>query len=1108
MIFLAQIIIFICGASFVGSKNSCDRRTEVAHKNECFKLLDLDLRAQFAACKSNHTSTVNIICLKQIFHKFLTIYTQSPVIKDPGDSATSQSYQFNVLETSRPADQIKAKYNEHLWKRLIQNNKINLMSNNNSRKPLNIYIHFYSFKNNVYIKNQPVNDGDPNLLIHLGHADELTTGSNCIFGHQINTSNESFQFKSENCETRLPFICVKALETKSRCATFRTSPPGGHWVECDRPATLLDGSAYTISDTQKCCMYNVHWRVEFDEVRKTCSRFDARVFSYKSRGYKSALDSYAMYLNSNYDKGAIDDLFAKFWTSCKHKEQNKEDECADEEVKLEKAVADYGARINNGFEIVSFSTTEDEKKNMMFLPNYLNLTRVYKTLRFISNNFELNELRFKPLILTSDRSNCSFINANSLTDLNRDFLLDCLLADYELLTQNSVFLASRERTGHFIEMDRTQKRVLYNGETTAKMMGIEDNSGVSCFYFHRVSEQLAHVSLPFLNKCFHFSVIDLNSTEEIDQVTENNAFWPFEAANSSLVSTDNLNSIRIEELSGVLASLGVIKIECTSIAVNTVNRSDNFLIIGTANTSAEYFNCSRGLFQLKNLNEQYKSNDPSDRLAMLLSKLNLRALLLHSVSFIRHVVRLDCESTARQVWRQIESCRQFNEQRICPVECPVTCEWSSDGGVWQIHPFQYYLESSICKAAVHAGAFKSVSKQRRAVLFIGEANGLDDVYQLYNNRIQTYVWRPFERLISGAHAYSHISFNFDRHNVDLSNRVEPEPHNQFENGVILTRAIHFVGENETMSVGLKVYTNGYLKSIRFFPILVHKDLQDDDEYVDDSSVEEEFLHSTVSNGSTNVNYSLTDVTLTSESLNALNSYFELDVNGTRTGLKFPVNIARNGSLQDNFKLNLNHVAAFSSHEVRLNLKPVYQTQTRVRQLKCMWYISGLNVSDSTMRPCNLTIPSRIERFNTADITELDIVIYPILELTEPAQSTRKFMRVFYFSKTLNGANKCQNMGVEVRDECVCLPGFGGPMCAKTCDAGYFGSDCRFECPGLNCSGYLVCSIDPIGCRCAAGFKGYGCDEPCSKGVWGSECSFKCNCSGSFYCLFISSNFLK
>ena len=67
--------------------------------------------------------------------------------------------------------------------------------------------------------------------------------------------------------------------------------------------------------------------------------------------------------------------------------------------------------------------------------------------------------------------------------------------------------------------------------------------------------------------------------------------------------------------------------------------------------------------------------------------------------------------------------------------------------------------------------------------------------------------------------------------------------------------------------------------------------------------------------------------------------------------------------------------------------------------------------------------------------------------------------------------------------------------ACTCNVGYYGPKCRFQCL---CQKHQECLPESGRCVCPNGFKGALCNEPCAKGKFGHDCENTCTCDNGSY----------
>ncbi|KAI8487974.1 hypothetical protein Bbelb_344220 [Branchiostoma belcheri] len=91
---------------------------------------------------------------------------------------------------------------------------------------------------------------------------------------------------------------------------------------------------------------------------------------------------------------------------------------------------------------------------------------------------------------------------------------------------------------------------------------------------------------------------------------------------------------------------------------------------------------------------------------------------------------------------------------------------------------------------------------------------------------------------------------------------------------------------------------------------------------------------------------------------------------------------------------------------------------------------------------------------------------------------------------------CYNGGVcdDNTGECVCPPGFHGQNCESACMHDKIGTSCTRECDSGDCTGQLLCVMDPYGCSCAPGLMGIECNTECPDGMYGAGCTQTCHCA--------------
>ncbi|KAF5286326.1 hypothetical protein FQA39_LY04224 [Lamprigera yunnana] len=82
------------------------------------------------------------------------------------------------------------------------------------------------------------------------------------------------------------------------------------------------------------------------------------------------------------------------------------------------------------------------------------------------------------------------------------------------------------------------------------------------------------------------------------------------------------------------------------------------------------------------------------------------------------------------------------------------------------------------------------------------------------------------------------------------------------------------------------------------------------------------------------------------------------------------------------------------------------------------------------------------------------------------------------------------------NKCICNSGWTGEKCEKTCDFGFWGSNCSSIC---SCSKGGKCHHATGKCFCLPGFKGPDCLTQRAEGTYGTRCLFTCNCHNQGRC---------
>lgn len=346
--FIFLVLHFYLVDKQLNAKRCNHTQQEVYYNQWCYRIQNLN----------NTLGCLNTTCLLK---KLTTLYTSNPVI---------DKYEFTSSKS--PTNDLAATY---LWTRLVQQT---FEQNSHQAVEHSILINQFRLNENVYIETQPINNEQPNLMIHdetsSSNQTATTQQPKCILGHQIHNNNESFNFKYGSCFKELPFICMKNLYRintgleADRCLRFREEYPGGNWIECDK-VTAINVYGLKLSVSQKCCLFNFKLRQTFDLANSICAKFDSTVYSFKSKGYKEILENYAFYLNFNDAKSNESD----FWTSCRFNKELNEVIC---ETDLKSTSQSVQSTTERGLLISSFMHKKGKLKK-----GYFNLSSL-----IISNN--------------------------------------------------------------------------------------------------------------------------------------------------------------------------------------------------------------------------------------------------------------------------------------------------------------------------------------------------------------------------------------------------------------------------------------------------------------------------------------------------------------------------------------------------------------------------------------------------------------------------------------------------------------------------------------------------------------------------------------------------
>ncbi|RNA17453.1 multiple epidermal growth factor-like domains 6 [Brachionus plicatilis] len=667
----------------------CNEIEEIHHETWCYKLYDINLLIDVKSCLAE-TNSQFTTCLKDQLDKILHIYTLNSRLK--------HNFEFTALKSP-----FKDATASKIYLQLIEKM---YLGKNGQLSFINILFNVFSYQNHGYIKNQPFKIENPNLLKHSdSHLDSLP--EKCLFVHQTKNLNEKFSFKYGNCDKNFTFICIKnPNEVNSifdRCSSYIESTPGGKWIECDKLFRIINqNDKHLISNSQKCCMYNLNLKVNFTTANKICSQFDSEVFTFEAKGYTSMLNSYDLYLDLYHDYSFENETkFLNFWTSCKimNYPQNREFTCAKDLKKIEKF--DFEFSLENGF-----------------LLYFLHYSFQNQT------GFRIHKLNISQIFYSLDKMDLAFVK-----QLIRNF------------SQNMFLLVRRKET--------------QASNLTTRLVGSQN---MSCFKDHLNFE--AKISLPFLDKCLHFSAMKpKNYSPAIDT-------------------------------SGILDFFDILHIFCAD-EKSPSGLTTSFLSLTHA--------CS-------NL-EPKKTKQISIQNNWFWSKFwnfsgTKKKIYLENYTNIENILQLNCYDSAKKIQNLIDDCIKFYDSSFCKYKCPENCSFNSDPyqvTVWQIGPFKYSLLSSICKSAYH-------SNKTNGMIYFSPSKKSQNRIRLSNNGIESLKWPLFNQDYYAE--FDHFYF------ADPASVKHEQSSRKSVNALVLLKAIYFVKKNKLNSVSLKIFSDQNIGNVR------------------------------------------------------------------------------------------------------------------------------------------------------------------------------------------------------------------------------------------------------------------------------------------------------
>ena len=959
---------------------------EVYFEESCYKLVKLKPSGSKSIRCTNiidsDTSNECIEYLDKFIQRLIQIYKNNLKLND--------MYNFGFLD-------FKSTSHRSIIESIIKNHEI---------KKMNIFMNYYFYNNNYYVENQPSDDEHPNVMMHGSNK-----GLKCIYGQRIHDLNESFSFYYDDCNKEFPFICVKPYHSSEylsandsvtdRCSYFDKVEPGGNWFECDK----LDETG--MSKSHKCCMYNVKWRENFNDANKLCRKFDSFVFSLRLKGYKVILEKYAAFLSTNYlnSKLVVKDLeFFSFWTSCKSLASDPDNLDRDDQVEcVQKNPVSMLAST-----LLQFTDVKGMKINALVnLANSTMRKNSYYNLTFV--DLLLKSLKLKNITDKSlkDCNDEIFITSGNVIPKSSNLSLnECL---YKL---NRIFITEAFYLGR-------RKSISYRLETiTYRTNNLNETK---CFHYSKFNDG-HYLSIPILNKCYHFTIIDFKSNM-VNMTADDLKSVDYSAHPNYDIELDNLNP---ELISILMTTIGIADYKpCDS----NVLFKNNYSIFITKNMCFNLIS----LIKFVNKNDYYL-NGLTRQLTD--SQIYIR---LHSYSHIKAILHLTCIDQVFKLSEAIFRCSKFNDEKFCLFTCPVKCAESNDfGQVWQFssRPFLYLNTSSICLAAIHSNIFQSNLTEFKLYLNRNHSNsGNFSMTKIKRNRINLNLWPPV--YIKNTSMLTTIPFEngfyFERNTPD---EIKDDIINN--DAYIVIKAVYYINDEKSIITFMLYHDlQNEIKSTKFnFGKLLKFDKK--------MNISIEFLSEKA-----------ISFTFFSFNRSFLNNYYDVTFKPSLNksySIKFPINLVD----FTNLKLPNEHTIRLSSNEK--NFKSVRFLPKSKSKSRCKWHINSLTSGIN----CDIDLDLQMDNaLNIIDIENELNVIYA----KNFTQDLKAFTRIILTKN--NSRSLCKNGGIPSNlnsSQCLCLPGYFGSNCEKICKQKYFGNRCQFSCLENNCKGSLICSADPIGLK--------------------------------------------
>jgi hypothetical protein len=165
----------------------CDPEIEVYWDKFCYKLIHTHFYSDLLNCsdsfKLHQNTSIYAICLKEMITKLGQVYANNKMLES--------KHKFTYLN------------NQTILKKLVS------IYSHKNQSVNNVLMSAYAFQGNIFVENVALGEENPNLMIHEDPS--LEANEKCIYGHQVKSNNESFNFKYGSCDKKLPFMCMKSV---------------------------------------------------------------------------------------------------------------------------------------------------------------------------------------------------------------------------------------------------------------------------------------------------------------------------------------------------------------------------------------------------------------------------------------------------------------------------------------------------------------------------------------------------------------------------------------------------------------------------------------------------------------------------------------------------------------------------------------------------------------------------------------------------------------------------------------------------------------------------------------------------------------------------------